>query len=252
MALSDQQTAALLQTMQQAVQILQAGAGAGDSAAPEADGMAADPSMMGGDADDLDPSMGDDAEMMDDPTMTGMDGGMDGGMPEPGLHDRVEQLETHTGLKKAATAGLSLEERLDQLESIHLGQEYEGEVADRIEQLEGTPRLSKALAKAAQASADAPEQIDLKELINAAVAQGRAAGLAEAQALQKQASPTEVPALGELRSVSNRKAQPALQKAADDDEDIVDLSTIGVTGSLLAMYEMGRNSLGDWSDDESA
>jgi hypothetical protein len=250
MALSDQQTAALLQTMQQAVQILQAGAGAGDSAAPEADGMAADPSMMGGDADDLDPSMGDDTEMMDDPTMTGMDGGMDDGMPEPGLHDRVEQLETHTGLKKAATAGLSLEDRLCQLEMIHLGEEYEGEEIDRIEQLEGTPRLSKALAKAAQASA--PEQIDLKELINAAVAQGRAAGLAEAQALQKQASPTEVPALGELRSVSSRKAQPALQKAADDDEDIVDLSTIGVTGSLLAMYEMGRNSLGDWSDDESA
>jgi hypothetical protein len=41
--MDDQKIAALLQVMQQAVQILQSGAGAGDSAAPEGGGMAADP-----------------------------------------------------------------------------------------------------------------------------------------------------------------------------------------------------------------
>ena len=247
-----QQVAALLQVMQQAVQILQSGAGAGNSAAPEGGGMAADPAdpnamMDDGDMDDMDPTMGDapDPAMGGDPAIGG-DPSM-GGMPAAGLDDRVSQLESHTGLKKAATVGLSIEERLDQLEAIHLGEEFEGEVVDRVAQLEATPKLAKALAK----SATAPEQIDLKALLDAAVQRGRDSVLAELRktsATATKAKEDVAPDLGQLRSVGIRRAQSPenlLEKTANDE-----LAEVGFGGALQGLYLMSQSGMSTYSDDD--
>lgn len=241
MALSDPQVAALTQALQQAVQILQSGAGAGDSAAPEGADLAADPAdpnamMDDGDADDLDPAMGDDADPMADPNA---DPAM-GGMPQPGLHDRVEQLENHTGLNKSASAGLSIELRLDQLEKIHLESPFDGELIERIEQLEAIPKLSKALAKAAEA-VEAPESIDLAAVIKATVEQTTMAVMAK---LQKSAvGQDELPGLGQLRTVATRRSQQPLEKSAEDEDDLEQLlqkSGSPLTSSLMLIREMAR------------
>lgn len=239
MALSDQQTAALLQTMQQAVQILQSGVGAGDSAAPEGGGMAADPNAMvdDGDADNMDPTMGD----ATDPAM--------GGMPPAGLDDRVSQLESHTGLKKAATVILSIEDRLEQLETIHLKTAYEGELIERVEQLEAVPELAEALAKSAATAA--PEQIDLKALLAEAVQQGRDQVLTELRktsATATKAKEEVAPDLGQLRSVSIRRAQSPeklLEKSANDE-----LAELGFGGALQGLYLMSQSGMSTYSDDD--
>lgn len=263
MALSDQQVTALLQTMQQAVQILQSGAGADDSAVPEDGAMTGDPTdpnMMAddGDEDDADPTMGDAVDPTADPTM--------GGMPQPGLHDRVEQLETHTGLKKAATASMELVDRVGQLEMIHLGQEYgfgeddnytpEEELAARIANLEATPRLSKALAKAAE-PVEAPDQIDLSAMIEAAVAKGVQRGREDAIAEMKKAaevtqtSQALAPDLGQLRSVGSRRAAASknLEKSAAPD-----LSDLSFGQALIGINELSKRGItfADYdSDDDS-
>lgn len=245
--MDEQKIAALLQVMQQAVQILQSGSGAGADPA-------ADPSAMmdDGDADNLDPEMGDAADpAMADPNA---DPAM-GGMEQPGLHDRVEQLENHTGLNKSASAGLTLDQRLDQLEKIHLDTAFDGEIVDRIEQLEATPKLSKALAKAATAI-EAPEQIDLKALLAEAVQQGRESVLAELR--KSPATQDGLPDLGQMRNVAARRSQSGveLNKSAEE-TPAVDFGDTPFTTALSVMYEMGRggdarmmlSSVADEADD---
>lgn len=246
---------ALAQALQQALQIVQSAGGGGELDQAADDGME-DPSMMDGEQmydDEMpddgmeDPSMmGDDMAddgMMEDPSMMGDDDqltpdmGDDGGMTG-NLDDRVAQLEQHTGLKKSATVHLTLDERLDQLEEIHLGQAYEGPDLDRIRQLETkAPRLRKALAQ--QTAAEAPDQIDLQDLIKAAVAEGVKAGRAQAQ------QEAGLPNLGTLRNVSNRRAQATTVRSEDDlrksvagQEDDLDLSEIGFGGALQGLYFM--------------
>jgi hypothetical protein len=200
--------------------------------------------MDDGDADSMDPSMGD----ATDPAMAGGDPSM-GGMPAAGLDDRVSQLESHTGLKKSAIAGLSIEDRLDQLEAIHLGEEYTGELIERVEQLEGVPKLAKALAKSA--ATEAPDQIDIAALLDAAVQRGRDSVLAELRKTSNTATKakTEVaPELGELRSVGIRRAQSPqklLEKSANDE-----LAEVGFGGALQGLYFMSQNGLSTYSDDD--
>lgn len=249
--MSPEQIQAMLQTLKQLLQMVESAAGGGGELDQAADDGMDDPSMMDGeqmyDDDGMDdPSMmGDDMadDGMDDPSMMGDDDeltpdmGGDGGMAG-NLDDRVAQLEQHTGLKKAATAYLTLDERLDQLEEIHLGQAYEGPDLDRIRQLETkAPRLRKALAQ--QTAAEAPDQIDLQDLIKAAVAEGVKAGRAQAQ------QEAGLPNLGALRNVSNRRAQATTVRSEDDlrksvagQEDDLDLSEIGFGGALQGLYFM--------------
>lgn len=248
--MNPEQAQALLQALQQAVSIVQeiAGDPAADpnAANPDAemdmmaDGageeMAADPNA---EMDDgmMDDDMGDDMEGMgddmgfeegDDDDMT-TEMGDDDGMATGNLHDRVSQLESHTGLKKSASSGLNLNGRLEMLERIHLGTPYEGEDADRVAQLE-----ERVLGKSA--ANDAPEVIDFKSLIKAAVEEGRKFGRAEAMA--------ERPAPGQLRSVGKKKAQASLQKSAVGDDDTIDLAELGFGGSLQALYVMNGVSGG--------
>ncbi|MGL5062221.1 MAG: hypothetical protein ACRC62_19775 [Microcoleus sp.] len=238
--MNPEQAQALLQALQQAVSIVQQVTGdpAADpnAANPEAemdmaaDGagedMASDPNaemesgMDDGMADDMDDDMG--FEEGDDDEMTTEMGDEDG-MATGNLHDRISQLESHTGLKKSASSGLNLNGRLELLERIHLGTPYEGETVDRVAQLE-----EKVLGKSAANAA--PEVIDFKSLIKAAVEEGRKAGRAEAMA--------ERPAPGQLRSVGKKKAQASLQKSAVDDDDAIDLAELGFGGSLQALYVM--------------
>lgn len=241
--MNPEQAKALLQALQQAVSIVQEVAGdpAADpnAANPDAemdmmaDGageeMAADPNA---EMDDgmMDDDMGDDMEGMDDDMgfEEGDDDEMttemgDDGMATGNLHDRVSQLESHTGLKKSASSGLNLNGRLEMLERIHLGTPYEGEDVDRVAQLE-----EKVLGKSA--ANDAPEVIDFKSLIKVAVEEGRKAGRAEAMA--------ERPAPGQLRSVGKKKAQASLQKSAVGDDDTIDLSELGFGGALQGLWLM--------------
>lgn len=261
--MDEQKIAALLQVMQQAVQILQSGSGAGADPAADPNAM-----MDDGDADNLDPAMGDAADpnaMMDDPNADPNADPAMGGMEQPGLHDRVEQLENHTGLKKSATASLSLPDRVEQLESIHLKQVFgfdgddagsDEELAARLDQLEAHPPLQKALAKAA--TVEAPEQIDLSAVIEAAVNRGRESVLAE---LRK--SPTTqdgLPDLGQMRTAATRRSQSIadLNKSADDDDAAVDFGSTPFTSALSVMYELGRggdarmmfSSVADENDDD--
>ncbi len=262
--MNPEQAQALLQALQQAVSIVQEVAGdpAADpnAANPDAemdmmaDGagedMAADPNaeMESGmmddgmedmdDMDDMDDGMG--FEEGDDDEMT-TDMGDDDGMATGNLHDRVSQLESHTGLKKSASSGLDLNARLEMLERIHLGTPYTGENDDRVAQLEG-----KVLGKSA--AADEPDVIDFKSLIKAAVEEGRKAGRAEAMAQR--------PAVGQLRAVGKKKAQASLQKSAASDDDTIDLAELGFGGSLQALYVMngvsgGRGmSVGSYDDSD--
>jgi DNA-binding ferritin-like protein len=243
--MDDQKVAALTQVLQQAVQILQSISGG--AADPNADPNA-DPAMMDdGDPDNLDPTMGDAADPNADPNA---DPSM-GGMGQPGLHDRVEQLESHTGLKKSATAGLSIEERLEQLEEIHLDTAFDGEIVDRIAQLESVPKLAKSLAKSA--TTEAPDQIDIAELLDAAVQRGRDSVLAELRkttAVATKSKDEVAPDLGQLRSVGIRRAQSpqALEKSANEE-----LASVGFGGALQGLYLMHQNGMatGFGADEDS-
>jgi hypothetical protein len=240
--MDDQKVAALTQVLQQAVQILQSiGGGAAD---PNADPNA-DPAMMDdGDPDNLDPTMGDAADPNADPNA-------DPSMGQPGLHDRVEQLESHTGLKKSATAGLSIEERLEQLEEIHLDTAFDGEIADRIAQLESVPKLAKSLAKSAATAA--PDQIDIAALLDAAVQRGRESVLAELRKTTSTATKAKeevAPDLGQLRSVGIRRAQSpqALEKSANEE-----LASVGFGGAMQGLYYLHQNGMatGFGADEDS-
>jgi hypothetical protein len=179
--MDQQMVQALMGVFQQGLQILQQ-AQTGGSAPPGPMGAASGaPPMgqplMGGGAPPMDDGMdedddedmydADDGDDMDDDA-AGDDDGMGGGAS---LHDRVSQLEGHTGLKKSARGSLS--DRLDALESQLLGQEYEGPMVDRVAQLE------KAAGLGYPGDDGAPDEIPLDSLIKSAIQQGIQKGMAE-------------------------------------------------------------------------
>lgn len=178
--MDQQMIQALMGVFQQGLQILQQAQTGGSAppgmmgAAPGAPPMGQPP--MGGGVPPMDDGMDedDDEDMydeddgdMDDMDDAAADDGMGGGQS---LHDRVSQLEGHTGLKKSARG--SLGDRLDALESELLGQEYEGPMVDRVAQLEKAAGIS-------YPSDDAPDEIPLDSLIKSAIQQGIQKGMAE-------------------------------------------------------------------------
>jgi hypothetical protein len=170
---------ALMGVFQQGLQILQQAQGGGSApgaapmggppmagAAPMgAGGPPGGPMMDEDDMDDDDDYADDDGNEGDETDMD--DDGMGGGQS---LHDRVSQLEGHTGLKKSASGSLS--ERLDALESELLGLEYEGPLVERVMQLEKAAGIN-------YPSNDAPDEIPLDALIKSAIQAGISRGMAE-------------------------------------------------------------------------
>jgi hypothetical protein len=157
---------------------------------------AGDPSTEGNPVGGSDPYGQDPNQPMDgempppDPTGTAQvpDNGTDMPPQDGNLHDRVSQLESHTGLQKSA-GNLPLIHRLDALEEHWLGESYQGSAGDRVDQLENV-----ILGKSAQSSSgaatrtqnptvdDAPDEIDLPSLIKAAASAGAKQGAKEATA----------------------------------------------------------------------
>lgn len=212
---------ALMGVFQQGLQILQqAQTGGGAPGADAGDMGGGMPADGGGDDDMYQQDGGNDApDGMDDDAS---DMGDDDGMGSSGsLHDRVSQLEDHTGLKKSATAS-TLPERLDALESEILGQEYEGPVVARVQQLE------KALGTEAKESSDkpsdndAPQEIPLDTLIKTAIQSGIQEGLAKIQS----PSTNDLPDPESMRKAARRNGanhynQPRRQATTmQGDEDL--------------------------------
>ncbi|MDA0267539.1 MAG: hypothetical protein O3A14_11410 [Cyanobacteria bacterium] len=119
------------------------------------------PGAPGGDGDEDDPNG------MGAPDGDGMGG-------DGSLHDRVSALEDHTGLAK--TAGErpgTMGDRLDFLEDEILGQQFDGPMLLRVQQLE------KALGTVPDLADSAPDEIPLEALIKSAAAQAARAAVAE-------------------------------------------------------------------------
>lgn len=254
-----QLTQQLTQLVQQMLQVLQSAGGGGN-----------DPSAMMDDDDD-----GDEQEQMAPPDgEMPMDEGdeeeddeqmpMDKGdaMGGASLHDRVKQLESHTGLKKSASH-LPIGDRLDMLEKLHLGQCYDGAVHLRVGQLE------KALHQD-----DAPDVIPLDDLIKTAIAEGIKQGMGQMK-MQKSAaqdddddSEYELPSIRQLRKqaeqarISRPKRQVTvvsgdddLTKAAraygyTDDDDLDQPATFG--DFLSAQYHALRAGTAMPMDDDDS
>ena len=171
---------ALMGVFQQGLQILQTAQSGAAGAPPMANGApGAAPGGMPGampgaqpggmpepDGDEDDDLYDDDEGDEDDDEGMGDGPGMDDddqdGMGAASLHDRVSQLENHTGLKKSASGGLL--DKVAALELQLLGTEYEGPLVARVGQLE----------KAAGVSPEpvAPEEIALDDLIKSAIQEG--------------------------------------------------------------------------------
>ena len=172
----------LTQLLQQMLQVVQAAGGT--PATPPATGAtpppAGAPPMGDSDGDEYD-DVGDDDddEMGDDEDNNAMGGGASG------LHDRISKLEAHTGLKKAAS-NVPLVDRLDALEDHWLGEQFAGAAVDRLLQLEGVALKKAAVAgkkPATTADDDAPDVINLGDLIKSAVTEGIKLGLQAQQAV---------------------------------------------------------------------
>lgn len=265
-------TQQLTQLVQQMLQVLQAAGGAPQGQEPpdaqdgtmDKGGMmpqqgmqqkpAMKPMMKMDDSDaqgmqpGMQPDMGD-GDMDDGGDMGDDEMGGDGGS----LHDRVSQLESHTGLKKSAGAPLVV--RLDQLEQAYFGEEYEGPVVLRVQQLEkaaGVRHQRKAAPPAAQPAA--PETIDLGDLIKAAIAPV----MTKLNALEQQVNNvTELPTAGFMRktatTVPRTNGRKAQAHAVGTDADLVKTAQVwGLDGSdldaplsfgdsLQAMYNSQRN-----------
>ncbi len=257
---------ALLQSLQQVMQIIQSAAGAndegGDEEMDDGDDMEMDKmsskkkmkkksDFMQDDEEDMD----DEDEMSDDDSDDTMDEDMD---DEPdgdeysddgdedddepqmkssdsSLHNRLSKLERHTGLKKAAS-NTPIVKRIDRLENEVLGEEYEGSARDRVEQLE-----SVTLGKAAKSSQkkrrdEAPDVIPLDALIKTAVATGIEKGLRQQnQRKKKKSSLTPIQEMrknaGNGIRYGSRKGQPV---ANSSDEALTKTAqNWGVDGSDL-------------------
>lgn len=211
--------AQLTQLFQQGLTLLQQAqqGGGGEMAPPDMGEGSADMDAEGGGAPDLDMMGGGDGDM---------GGGMDDGDGNDSLHDRVADLESHTGLAKAAQTS-SLRQRLDDLEDEILGVSYEGPMNQRLAQLEkaaGVTRRASAQRQTAAESAawsqqqpQAPDEIPLDTLIKSAIQQGIAQGLA-AQQQQPDYRNGSIPNPQALRSAAaqGRKGQqPHLQADTD-------------------------------------
>jgi hypothetical protein len=254
---------ALMQSLQQALQILQSASAApgGDDEMDEGDDMgddAMDPNASLDDEmdeDEMGAEMGDEDGMDEDDEM-GDDLDKDMGSMGSGsnLSDRIAKLESHTGLKKSAT-NMPLVQRVDALEDWHLGEQYEGSVAQRVEQLEGVLGLA--------SSDEAPDVIALDDLIKSAIAEG--ASLAVKNAFKemgiadgkggKPPKGRNLPNVGEMRKAAastqygRRRSQApeftdeALAKAAKDwsmeGEDLE--APIGLADALMAQFFAGRS-----------
>jgi hypothetical protein len=215
---------ALMGVFQQGLQILQsaqAGAGAPPTAgAPAANGappMAAgappamdpdDEDMMEEDDEDMDAPEAMDADDEDD-----MD---DSGMGGSSLHDRVSQLENHTGLKKSARGG-SLLDAVAALEETILGTEYEGPLVDRVNQLEKAAGISQ------RAQDQAPDEIPLENLIKSAIESGIQQAMATRDPEDNE-DPDAIPDLRQMRKAAKGQrygSRKGVAGAIVSDEDLV-------------------------------
>jgi hypothetical protein len=173
---------ALMAVFQQGLQILQQAQGA--AGAPGAPAMAGGaPGMPPTTPGDDDMGEDDDDQFADDAgndgaAPDGMDDDMDGdGLGSASLHDRVSQLENHTGLKKSASGG-TLGDRISALEDEILGVEYEGPMIQRVSQLEKAAGVGPK-PKASNPVEDAPDEIPLDQLIKSAIQTGIQQAMAE-------------------------------------------------------------------------
>lgn len=164
---------ALMGVFQQGLQILQTAQSGAAGAPPMANGAPGAPGAMPGAAPggmpepdgDEDEDLYDDDEDMeddDDDDQPGMDDDGQDGMGASSLHDRVSQLENHTGLKKSASGGLL--DKVAALEETILGTEYEGPLVARIGQLEKAAGITP--------EPEAPQEIALDDLIKSAIQEG--------------------------------------------------------------------------------
>lgn len=254
----------MTQLVQQLLQVLQTAGGAGDAGeSPEMMDKSNhmykmdDPEMMD------DSEMGD--EMMGDPTMMG------DGMPMEPLDKRVANLEAHMGLKKSANT--SLIQRIDNLENFLLGEEFQGPIVARVQQLEKSAGISPARAtkKTTAAADEAPDVIPLDALIKSAVQQGIKAGL-QAQEQQRLATPQQADELPDPKTMRKSARQQSavygqrrasahtvvtdadLAKAAGYNESELD-EPVGFGDFLMAQYRMSQSgsgmiSFGDDEDDD--
>lgn len=247
----DQQiTQQLTGLLQQMLQVLQSTGGD-----PTADPNAAD------DGTDMDAPPTDGMDDDASPAAPGMDDDMGGGAS---LHDRVSKIEQHTGLKKSAGAPLAA--RVDTLEEAYLGEMYEGEMSDRIAQLEEAILTKSATVEkpAPVVEDEAPAEIPLGDLIKAATSAAvKEAMDAIAPLLQKSAQDDDgLPDLSKLRGaprVGDRKAQravggddAALVKAANawgyNDSELDQPFTFG--DALQAQWNAQQNGTTLFSDDD--
>ncbi|MBT9316303.1 hypothetical protein [Leptothoe spongobia] len=188
-----QQLLGLLQQMTTLIQGMAGGDAGGDD--PMADPTGGDPSGMETPDMTADPSMGD--PTAGDPMAMGDAAGGDN------LHDRVSQLEEHTGLQKSAGAGLLT--RITKLEEALLGVEYQGAAVDRVDQLAKslgivTPQQQPVSTASSGVSDDAPEEIPLESLIKAAIR-------SELSTHLQKSSEATLPDVSDLR-----QAQPVIQR----------------------------------------
>jgi hypothetical protein len=214
---NQQMIQALMGVFQQGLQILQQ-AQTGAAAPPGP--MGGDPAAAPGDAPGGAPAAGGPpGGAMDDDgddDMYGDDQGNPGGMGDDAsddgmgdgqsLHDRVSQLEGHTGLKKSA--GGSLCDRITGLEIDLLGTEYEGPMVERVRQLEKAAGVQPTRKSAVETAAEeSPDEIPLDALIKAATQAGIRQGVQEALATliaQSDAgdSEGEIPDLSQMRKAA--------------------------------------------------
>lgn len=239
----------LAQLFQQGLTLLQQaqqGGGGGD----DGGGMA--PPDMGEGSADMDAEGG---APPDPDMMGGGDGDMGGGMDDgdeggDSLHDRVRDLESHTGLAKAAQSG-SLSDRIDDLEDEILGQQYEGPMPDRLTQLEkaaGVTRRASGQRQTAPESADwsqqqAPDEIPLDTLIKSAIQEGIAQGLAT-QRQQPDYQNGNIPNPQALRksaaATANQQGRKGRQPHLQSDDDLVKAAKQwGMEGDLDAPATFG-------------
>lgn len=226
--MDQQMIQALMGVFQQGLQLLQqAQTGAAAPPGPMG-GPPGAPSAAGGPPGA--PMDGDDDMYADDdgnPGDMGDDAADDGMGTGQSLHDRVSQVERHTGLKKSADAG-TLSDRITDLEVSLLGTEYEGPMVERVRQLEKTAGVgySTGMRKSAAESPieDAPEEIPLDALIKSAIQQGIQQGMAALIAAGDEGGTDEIPDLTQMRKAARnggdhygrrRGAAPVAQSDAD-------------------------------------
>ena len=220
-----QQLQALVGQLAQVLQ--QAGGGGmdgGDPAMADA-GMGADPAMMD---DPNDPAAGAGVPDEDEAAKMAMRSQMMKMKGGSNLDNRIAALEQHTGLRKAASGkgAVPTADRVAYLEEELLGTEYRGRLVERIEQLEEAAGLQKSAAIASSDEFDdAPDEINLTELLQTAVQAGIEKGMVALNKSANNGSGTvyeELPGVGELRKQAARQKvfnQPKRQRTTIQDDE---------------------------------